>query len=154
MNCNWFAAKVSYDKALENGAQKKVTSHYVVDALNYTEAEARIIEEVTPFVSGDFAIKDLKHRNFIEVFESSADADDTWYEAKVEFITLDEKTAEEKRSAVLMLVQADSLQGAVNNLATGMQGTMADYEVVTLKKTKIEDIYKYKVREVKEDGDE
>lgn len=32
--------------------QKKVTEPYLVDALSFTEAEARIIEEVSPFMIG------------------------------------------------------------------------------------------------------
>ena len=49
---NWFETKVRYDKMMENGMQKKVTEPYLVDALTFTEAEARITEEVTPFISG------------------------------------------------------------------------------------------------------
>ena len=51
---NWFECKVSYEKMLENGTQKKVTEPYLVDALSFTEAEARIIEEIRPFITGEF----------------------------------------------------------------------------------------------------
>lgn len=37
---NWFETKVRYDKTMENGAIKKVTEAYMVDALSFTEAEA------------------------------------------------------------------------------------------------------------------
>lgn len=50
----WFECKVKYDKMMENGMQKKVTEPYMVDALSFTEAEARIIKEMTPFISGRF----------------------------------------------------------------------------------------------------
>lgn len=50
----WFLCKIRYEKVMENGMQKKVTEPYLVDALSFTEAEARIIEEVTPFISGEF----------------------------------------------------------------------------------------------------
>ena len=53
---NWFECKVRYDKMMENGLQKKVNEPYMVDALSFTEAEARIIEELTPFISGDFSV--------------------------------------------------------------------------------------------------
>ena len=36
----WFETKVRYDKTMDNGAQKKVTESYMVDALSFTEAEA------------------------------------------------------------------------------------------------------------------
>ena len=53
---NWFECKVRYDKMMENGVVKKVNEPYLVDALSFTEAEARIIEEQTPFISGDFSV--------------------------------------------------------------------------------------------------
>ena len=56
----WFECKVKYDKMMENGMQKKVTEPYMVDALSFTEAEARIIKEMTPFISGDFSVAILR----------------------------------------------------------------------------------------------
>ena len=41
----WFECKIRYEKVMENGMQKKITEPYLVDALSFTEAEARIIEE-------------------------------------------------------------------------------------------------------------
>ena len=61
---NWFECRVKYDKMLENGMQKKVTEPYLVDALSFTEAEARIIEEVSPFISGEFSVSAVKRANF------------------------------------------------------------------------------------------
>ena len=48
--------------------QKKVTEPYLVDALSFTEAEARIIEEVSPFISGEFSVSAVKRANFSELF--------------------------------------------------------------------------------------
>ena len=56
----WFECKIRYEKVMENGMQKKVTEPYLVDALSFTEAEARIIEEMTPFISGEFTVSDIK----------------------------------------------------------------------------------------------
>jgi hypothetical protein len=57
---NWFECKVSYEKISENGIQKKVTEPYLVDALSFTEAEARIIEEIRPYITGEFLIADIR----------------------------------------------------------------------------------------------
>ena len=65
---NWFTCKVTYEKVLENGMQKKVTEPYLVDALSFTEAEARIIEEIRPFVSGEFVVSGINRAHFGEVF--------------------------------------------------------------------------------------
>ena len=62
----WFECKVKYDKMMENGMQKKVTEPYMVDALSFTEAEARIIKEMTPFISGDFSVANIKRANISE----------------------------------------------------------------------------------------
>ena len=65
---NWFECKVKYDKMMENGMQKKVSEPYLVDALSFTEAEARIIKEMTPFISGDFSVANIKRANISELF--------------------------------------------------------------------------------------
>lgn len=56
----WFECKIRYEKTMDNGMNKKVTEPYLVDALSFTEAEARIIEEMTPFISGEFTVSDIK----------------------------------------------------------------------------------------------
>ena len=65
---NWFECKISYKKMMENGMQKKVTEPYLVDALSFTEAEARIIEEIRPFISGEFTVSDIKRDRLNEIF--------------------------------------------------------------------------------------
>ena len=69
MNNEWFECKVKYEKTMENGLVKKVTEPYLVDALNFTEAEARIIEEITPFMTGAFEVSDIKRAHYAELFE-------------------------------------------------------------------------------------
>ena len=94
----WFECKIRYEKVMENGMQKKVTEPYLVDALSFTEAEARIIEEMTPFISGEFTVSDIKRVNYSELFPSDDEADDIWFKCKLSFITLDEKSGAEKRT--------------------------------------------------------
>jgi len=65
---NWFECKIRYDKMLETGMQKTVTEPYLVDALSFTEAEARIIEEIKPFISGEFSVSDIKRVKYTESF--------------------------------------------------------------------------------------
>ena len=79
---NWFECRVKYDKMLENGMQKKVTEPYLVDALSFTEAEARIIEEVSPFISGEFSVSAVKRANFSELFFD--ETGDRWYNSRRE----------------------------------------------------------------------
>jgi len=75
----WFECKIRYEKTMENGMNKKVTEPYLVDALSFTEAEARIIEEMTPFISGEFTVSDIKRANYSELFPSEEEAADRWF---------------------------------------------------------------------------
>lgn len=137
----WFECKVRYDKTLENGMQKKVTEPYLVDALSFTEAEARIIQEITPFINGEFEIANIKKAKINEIFFD--EQGDRWYKCKVNFITLDEKNGMEKKTASNMLVQASDLPRALDGLIKGMLGTLADYEIASITETPIMDLYPY-----------
>ena len=134
----WFECKIRYEKVMENGMNKKVTEPYLVDALSFTEAEARIIEEITPFISGEFTVSDIKRANYSELFFCEEDAADRWFKCKLFFITLDEKSGAEK-----VLVQAADLRDAVKKLDEGMKGTMADYVIASVAETALMDVYPY-----------
>lgn len=135
----WFECKVRYDKLQENGAAKKVNEPYLVDALTFTEAEARIIEEITPFISGEFTISAVKKTRISEIFWDQTG--DKYYMVKVNFITLDEKSGMEKRSASFILTHASDLEGAIATFNENMKGTMADYEIASVAETPIMDVY-------------
>ena len=139
----WFECKIRYEKTMENGMNKKVTEPYLVDALSFTEAEARIIEEMTPFISGEFTVSDIKRANYSELFPSEEESADKWYEGRLAFITLDEKSGKEKRTYTNVLIQASDIRDAMKKLDEGMKGTMADYQSVSLKETAIMDVYPY-----------
>lgn len=141
----WFECKIRYEKTMENGSVKKVNEPYLVDALSFTEAEARIIEEMTPFISGEFTVSDIKRANYSEVFFSTEEAADRWFKSKILFITLDEKSGNEKKTASHLLIQASDLRDAVKKLDEGMKGTMADYEIASVTETALMDVYQYQV---------
>jgi hypothetical protein len=140
----WFECKIRYEKTMENGMSKKVTEPYLVDALSFTEAEARIIEEMTPFISGEFTVADIKRAHYSEIFTAAEEAADRWFKCKLLFITLDEKSGAEKKTSTLVLVQAADLRDAVKKLDEGMSGTMADYQIAQVMETPLMDIYPYK----------
>ena len=143
----WFECKIRYEKVMENGMNKKVTEPYLVDALSFTEAEARIIEEMTPFISGEFTVSDIKRANYSELFPSEEEAADRWFKCKLVFITLDEKSGAEKKTSTQVLVQAADLRDAVKKLDEGMKGTMADYQIASVAETAIIDVYPYSAEE-------
>lgn len=142
---NWFECKVKYDKALDSESvkTKTVTETYLVDALSFTEAEKRFTEEITPFMSGEFLISDIKRLKVSELFFSNNGEADRWFKAKVAFISLDEKTGEEKFLPNFMLVQAVNFRDALKQLDQHMAGTLGDYKILSLVETPILDVYRY-----------
>lgn len=145
----WFECKIRYEKTMENGMTKKVTEPYLVDALNFTEAEARIIEEIRPFITGEFTVSDIKRANYSELFSSDEEAADRWFKCKLLFITLDERSGAEKKTSVQILVQAADLRDAVKKLDEGMKGTMADYQIASVAETAIMDVFFYQAPDEK-----
>ena len=140
---NWFECKVRYEKLQENGAAKKVNEPYLVDALSFTEAEARIVEEMRPFISGDFSVSAVKKTKIAELYRD--DTGDKWYRCKLMFITINEKTAAEKRSASVILVQASDFASAFANVRECMKDTVSDYEIAEIAETKIMDVFDVKL---------
>ena len=139
----WFECKIRYEKVMEDGLQKKVNENYVVDALSFSEAEKRIIEEMSSYISGEFEVADIKKAAYKEIFFTDDNIADKWYKAKLQFITIDEKTEKEKRSSVTYLVQAGSMNGTMKNIDEVMGGTMIDYVVASVIETTLMDVYEY-----------
>lgn len=142
---NYIETRIRYDKIRENGAVKKTTESYLVDALSFTEAEARIIEEQRPFITGDFTVSAVKKSNVAEIHRD--ESGDKWYRCKLMFIAIDERTGAEKRAPTIIMVQAPDFKTAYNNLLEHMKGSMADFDVAEISETKIMDVYddKYSV---------
>jgi len=138
---NLFTTKVSYVKTMENGLQKKVTEPYLVDALSYAEAEARIIELMRTWISGEFNVADIKRAHYSEVFVNKKD--ETFYQVNIAFITLDEKTGYEKKAKSKMLVTASDISEALSNFKEAMKDTMSDYVITGIEETSIVDLFPF-----------
>lgn len=143
----WFEVKIRYEKTMENGLNKKVTEPYLFDALSFTESEGKCIQEMTPFISGEFTVSDIKRANYSEILFSDEIAADRWFKCKLIFITLDEKSGAEKKASTQILVQASDLRDAVKKLDEGMKGTMSDYQIESVAETAIMDVYEYTPKE-------
>ena len=141
---NYFECTIKYEKTLENGVRKKISEKYLVDSISFTEAENRIIEEMKPFITGEFTVQDIKRANYSELFPCDEEESDKWYRVKINFITLDEKSGKEKKSAVYFLTQAESVEDAKNKTDQGMKGTMQNYEIKSISETEIMDVYPFK----------
>jgi hypothetical protein len=106
---------------------------------------------MSSYISGEFNVTDIKKAPYGEIFFSDQEMADRWYKAKLQFITLDEKTEKEKRSNVNYLVQAGSFNGAVKNLEEVMGGTMIDYSIVSVNETTLMDVFEHLAKANKQD---
>lgn len=133
----WIETKLRYDKVMENGAVKKVTEPYLVDALSFTEAEARIIEEMKPRISGDYEVKAVKKSKIAEVMASDSGY---WYKVRAMFISLDERTGSDKLTPHDFMVEADNIEEAIATFKSEIN-LMVDYRITGVTETLIMDVF-------------
>ncbi len=141
MSVTWYECKVKYKKTHESGEQKVTTDTYLLDAVSYTEAEARITEEMKIFTTEDFRIMNIKVANFSEVhpFENS----DRWFKSKVSLTAIDEESGKEKKTNIYLLVQANDVKEAFENSTKAMADTMGDYTIPSITESPILDVFPY-----------
>lgn len=144
MNERYFLSTVRYEKMMENGMPKTVNEQYLLDALSFTEAEARTIEELNPYIGGEFSIPQISKPRITELMLSDEANADRYYKVKAVFITLDEKTSTEKKTTSFYLVQAQNFKDAYNRFIEGMKSTMMDCEIVSIVETQILDYFPVK----------
>lgn len=132
---NYFEVKITFDKTLENGKEKKVSELYLVDAVSFTEAETKITAEFGAFPN--FKVKSIRPYKVAEIVNKTNLDDSRYFKCKLNLITLDEKSGSEKKTAVYMLVDAETLDKAKALLVEYMKGTMADYVIEKIEETKL-----------------
>ena len=142
----YYEVKIQYQKMQEDGKEKKVTEQYVVEAESFTEAEARIIEEMTPYISGEFYVVSEKIAAYSEIILSNKSDDDKWFISKVSFITIDEKTAKEKKQTFRYLVQAATSELALDYTKEMFSHGMSDYSIEAVQDTPTLDVFLYEVK--------
>lgn len=131
-------AKCRYEKTFEDGKQKIVTEQYLIDSLSVTEAESRAVKELTPLYP-DIEVKDVVSTKISEVM-GDKECGRFWL-VKVAFITIDEKTAAEKKTVSQVLVGAMDFANAIEEFKEEMKNTLADFEVVSVSETPIKDYF-------------
>ena len=139
----FYEVKIQYQEMQEDGKEKKVTEQYVVEALSFTEAESRIIEEMTPYISGEFDVVSEKIAPYNEIFLSDRTDDDKWFISKVGFITLDERTDKEKKQTFRYLVQAATSELALDYTKEMLSHGMSDYRIDAVQDTPTLDVFLY-----------
>ncbi len=150
MSVIWYECKVKYMKRHETGEQKLTSETYLLDAVSYTEAEARLTQEMKSLTEEDFKIMNIKVANFAEVhpFENS----DRWFKVKVALVAIDEESGKERKTNQYLLVQANDVKEAFENSMQVLQNTMGDYSIPAISESPIIDVFPYFDGEENESG--
>lgn len=133
MKKNWYEVSVIIERISENGMAANVKEKYLVDAMSFTEAEARITEKLSSF--GEFEIDSVVKRNMEVVFAD--DESDKWYKCKLCFITLDERTGREKKTVQTVMIQAIDFSDAKKKAEDYMKGAVSEWDFTLIQETQI-----------------
>lgn len=137
----WYLCKVAYERQADEMGMKKVTESYLVDALSFTEAEERVIKEVTPFVSvGELEVVNIRPMRLAELLLDEESG--RYYRAKVNLTTID-TAGQERKVGTAMVVQADSLLEGAKSLLAHLDSGVSAYELVSIGELDILDVYQY-----------
>ena len=137
----WYLCKVAYERQADEMGMKKVTESYLVDALSFTEAEERVIKEVTPFVSvGELEVVNIRPMRLAELLLDGESG--RYYRAKVDLTTID-TAGQERKVGTAMVVQADSLLEGTKSLLAHLDSGVSAYELVSIGELDILDVYQY-----------
>lgn len=138
---NWFTVKVKYTKQLDNGALKRVSEPYLLAAMTFTDAEARIYEELGAVIRGEFAVTGITRTEIHDIF--AYDDADVWYKAKVRYENVDADSEKSKKVTQNFLISAHSVKEAYERLQESLQGLMVDFEIPSIIVSPIVEIFPY-----------
>jgi len=137
----WFECKVKYVKIDDDGRERKVSEVYLVDAVTFTDAETRIIQQMQTMVRGEFVVDNIKKSNIVEIFPH--DTGEWWYKARIAIVTIDENAGKEKKINNYLLVAADDIKQALQRLEEGLSYILVPYQTTSLAICNIVDVFPY-----------
>ncbi len=137
----WFECKVKYVKIDDDGRERKVSEVYLVDAVSFTDAETRIIQQMETMVRGEFMVDNIKKSNIVEIYPH--ENGEWWYKARIGIVTIDEKAGKEKKINNYFLVAADDLKQALQRLEDGLSYILVPYQTTSLAISTIVDVFPY-----------
>jgi hypothetical protein len=133
--------KVKYTKVTDSGALKRVTEPYLLSAYTFTDAESRIYEELGTLIKGEFHVVAITRKEIHDIF--AYDDSDVWYAIKVKYETLDADSEKSKKVTQNFLVSANSVKESSERIKESLSTLLVDYEITSVVKTAIVDIFPY-----------
>ena len=138
---NWFTVKVKYTKQLENGDFKRVTEPYLLAAMTFTDAEARIYEELGAVIRGEFSVTTISRTDFHDIFHY--EDSDTWYKCKITYEGATEDSDKPKKVTQNFLITAHSVKEAYERMQESLSTLMVDFMIPSITVSPIVDIFPY-----------
>ncbi|MCG8475482.1 MAG: DUF4494 domain-containing protein [Cytophagales bacterium] len=145
---SWFLAKIKYKKEDEKGVLKNITEQYLIDALSFTEAEARVYEELSSVIRGEFVISNLTKTRITDVFEY--EGTDIWHKCKVSYVLVDEDSGKERKVNNYMLVAADNLMQAYDRINESLDNMLVPFRIPEISESPILEVFRFKSQEQRE----
>ena len=143
MNQTWFECKVKFQGAGESGNIEVITEVCLIDAISYTEAEARLSEEMESIAGGGtFQIDTIKKTKITEIF--AYDAGEWWYKIVINMTILDEEEGRSKNEKIQYMIMADDIQQALTRINASLESTMVPYTIISLSVSGVIDVFEYK----------
>ncbi|MBQ7878609.1 MAG: DUF4494 domain-containing protein [Bacteroidaceae bacterium] len=143
MTISWFECKVTYERAGEKGLNTKVNEVYLTQGFTFTEIEKRLTMELQPQVTGTFDIMKMERTKYNELVNTTDESADKWFKCKIVMLTIDEVSAKEKKTSVVILVKAEDVADAVKRLTKHMEDSVMNYDLASVNESSIVDIFPY-----------
>ena len=139
---NWFLVKVKYTKQSEDGSFKRVSEPYLLAAMTFTDAEARIYEELGSIIRGEFNVVSIARFEVHDIFYYE-DAD-VWYKVTLSYESMDADNERSKKVKQTMLVTAHSVEEAATRIKESLATLMVDFEIPSVVVSPIVEVFPYK----------
>jgi hypothetical protein len=143
---SWFTVKVKYTKQLENGTFKRVSEPYLLAAMTFTDAEARIYEELGSSIRGEFQVTGIARTDLHDIFQY--DDAEQWFKCKVTYDRIDEDGEKAKTISQNFLVSAAQVKEAYERIEESLATLMIDFNVVSITASPIVEIFPYREEDV------
>ncbi|GAA4396415.1 hypothetical protein GCM10023187_04530 [Nibrella viscosa] len=155
---SWFLGKIRYqqtDDSLTDTRQdgsgelprlKTINEAYLLDAVSYTDAEARLyrlVADNTP----EFNITAIRPMRLSDVFHF--EGGEKWYKCKVIYMTEDERSGKEKKVINMMLVNAETVKEAHARIEESLRTMLVPFEITDINLTPILEVWPYEPEEEK-----
>ena len=144
----WFLCKVKYAKETEQGLLKNVSEQYLVDAVSFTEAEARIYDMLGSVIRGDFQVTNISKSNLVDVF--FYEDIDIWHKCKITYLVADGDSGKEKKVTQYMIVTAEDVKQAYDRIQESLSNMLVSFRVPDITESSIIEVFPFEKDEVKE----